>query len=140
MSKSSNITPYLQSNCLLNTGLWKSYDDYIFSTTSVGYKDAEKIFGLKVPTENPGVWDNFIFWEVNNDFDSSKAQYRALPLHHDGIRAWLHRLFLSTVLPADRDTNSMLQREERPLNVSLFLVTLSYCVQQPAARVPSSSV
>ena len=29
-AKSSSITPSLRSNCLLNTGIWKSYDDYVF--------------------------------------------------------------------------------------------------------------
>jgi len=42
--KSKSVTPCIQSNCLLNTGLWKSHDDYIFSTTALGYKEAEQCF------------------------------------------------------------------------------------------------
>lgn len=46
---------------------------------------------------------------------------------HEDLRAWIHRLYLMIVLPADRDCNSMM-REERPSNISLFLLTLSRCV------------
>jgi len=54
--KSKSITPFIQSNCLLNTGLWKSYDDYIFSTTALGYKEAEAVFHLRVSDQEPSIY------------------------------------------------------------------------------------
>ena len=121
--KSKTVNPCIQSNCLLNTGLWKSFDDYIFSTTALGYKEAETVFRLKVADQEPSIW-NMTAWEQGDDDDQSIG---SLPLSHDELRAWLHRLFLTTILPPDRDANSLM-REERASNLSLFLQTLSHCV------------
>lgn len=122
--KSKSVTPCIQSNCLLNTGLWKSFDDYIFSTSALGYKEAEAVFRLKVADEEPSIWGTATVWEQDGDDDE---RIGSLPLSHDELRAWLHRLFLSNILPPDRDTNSLI-REERASNVNLFLLTLSHCV------------
>lgn len=121
--KSNSITPCIQSNCLLNTGLWKSFDDYIFSTTALGYKEAEAVFRLKVADQEPSIWGMTV-WEQDDDDNESIG---SLPLSHEELRAWLHRLFLSNILPVDRDANSLI-REERASNLSLFLQTLSHCV------------
>lgn len=120
--KSKTVNPCIQSNCLLNTGLWKSFDDYVFSTTALGYKEAEAVFRLKVADQEPGIW-NMTAWEQDDDDESIGS----LPLSHEELRAWLHRLFLTTILPPDRDANSLI-REERASNISLFLQTLSHCV------------
>ena len=122
--KSKTLTPCIQSNCLLNTGLWKSFDDYIFSTSALGYKEAEAVFRLRVADQEPSVWGNATVWEQDND---GSERTGSLPLSHEELRAWLHRLFLSNILPPDRDANSLI-REERASNVSLFLMTLSHCV------------
>ncbi len=121
--KSKTVNPCIQSNCLLNTGLWKSFDDYIFSTTALGYKEAEAVFRLKVADQEPSIW-NMTAWEQDDDDGESIG---SLPLSHEELRAWIHRLFLTTILPPDRDANSLL-REERASNFSLFLQTLSHCV------------
>lgn len=122
-TKSESITPCLQSNCLLNTGLWKTYDDYVFSTTCLGYKEAEAIFRLRVTAEEPSTWDHFTVWE------QVATPHKNLPVSYESLRQWLHRLYLSIVLPPDRDPSSVL-REERPSNVNLFLLTLSSCVER----------
>jgi len=121
--KSKTVTPCIQSNCLLNTGLWKSFDDYIFSTTGLGYKEAEAVFRLRVADQEPSIWGTTV-WEHVGDDDERIGN---LPLSHEDLRAWLHRLFLSNILPPDRDANSLI-REERASNLSLFLQTLSHCV------------
>jgi hypothetical protein len=48
-------------------------------------------------------------------------------MSHEELRAWFHRIYLMTILPADRDVNSML-REEKASNINIFLLTLSHCV------------
>ena len=116
--KSENIIPSLQSNCLLNTGLWKSYDDYVFSGAALAYQDAEAVFNLSVTDDEPSVWGPFTVWERSG---SEKS------LSHEDIRTWIHRLYLMLCLPPDRDCNSTM-REEKPGNMSLFLLTLSRCV------------
>lgn len=121
--KSKSITPCIQSNCLLNTGLWKSYDDYIFSTTALGYKEAEAVFHLRVSDQEPSIWDTNV-WEQAGDDDE---RVESLSMSHEELRAWFHRIFLMTILPADRDVNSML-REEKASNINIFLLTLSHCV------------
>jgi len=121
--KSKSVTPCIQSNCLLNTGLWKSYDDYIFSTTALGYKEAEAVFRLRVADQEPSIWGTNV-WEQAGDDDERVG---SLSLSHEELRAWLHRLFLMTIVPADRDVNSML-REEKASNINIFLLTLSHCV------------
>lgn len=80
------------------------------------------VIGLKIPNE-PDVWASFVVWQA----DDSKTD-GGLPLHHDELRTWIHRVFISTVLPPDRDVNSAL-REVKPSNVNLFLTTLSHCVK-----------
>ncbi len=121
--KSKTVNPCIQSNCLLNSGLWKSFDDYIFSTTALGYKEAEAVFRLKVADQEPSIW-NMTAWEQGSDDGESVG---SLPLSHDELRAWLHCLFLTTILPPDRDANSLI-REERASNLGLFLQTLSHCI------------
>ncbi|KAL7553951.1 hypothetical protein ACHAWF_017877 [Thalassiosira exigua] len=122
-SKSKSITPCFQSNTLLNTGIWKSYDDYVFSTVSLSYKEAEAMFRLRVTDDEPSTWGPFTIWE---QMDTLRDE--GLPLPHQELRTWIHRLYLLIILPADRDVNSMI-REEKPSNVNLFLQTLSHCVK-----------
>ena len=127
-SKSKAITPCIQSNCLLNTGLWKSYDDYVFSTAALGYKEAESIFRLRVADNEPSVWGSFTVWgQVDDDVKRNGGDL--LPLSHEELRTWLHRLYMLTVLPADRDINSQI-REEKASNINLFLLSLSHCVSR----------
>ena len=122
-SKSDSITPSFRSNCLLNTGIWKTYDDYIFSTVALSYKETEAVWGLKVTDEEPSTWGSFTTWE-RAQIDSD-----ALPLTHEQLRTWLHRLFLTIVLPPDRDPSSQL-REERASSIGLFFTTLSICTKE----------
>jgi hypothetical protein len=123
--KSNSITPCIQSNNLLNTGLWKSYDDYIFSTTALGYKEAEAVFHLRVSDQEPSIWDTNV-WEQAGDNDE---RVESLSMSHEELCTWFHRIFLMTILPADRDVNSMF-REEKASNINLFLLTLSHCVNR----------
>eukprot|EP00578_Thalassiosira_sp_NH16_P030003 CAMPEP_0181080430 /NCGR_PEP_ID=MMETSP1071-20121207/2563_1 /TAXON_ID=35127 /ORGANISM="Thalassiosira sp., Strain NH16" /LENGTH=1044 /DNA_ID=CAMNT_0023161907 /DNA_START=65 /DNA_END=3199 /DNA_ORIENTATION=- len=120
--RSESITPSLRSNCLLNTGIWKSYDDYIFSTVSLSYQEAEDIFRLRVADEEANVFNTFTTWE-RRDTDG-----KDLAMTHQKLRLWIHSLYLSIILPPDRCPDSML-REERASTVDLFLLTLSACVR-----------
>jgi len=106
--KSTSITPCIQSNCLLNTGLWKSYDDYIFSTTALSYKEAEAVFHLRVSDQEPSIWDTNV-WEQAGDNDE---RVESLSMSHEELCTWFHRIFLMTILPADRDVNSMFREEK----------------------------
>ena len=69
--KITKITPSLRSNFLLNTGLWKLFDDYIVSTVSLSYKEAETLFRLRVTGEETTIWDSFKTWEQTSSSNES---------------------------------------------------------------------
>ena len=121
-TKSASITPSFRSNCLLNTGIWKTFDDYVFSTVALGYKETGAIFGFKVVDEDPSTWSPFVTWERVDGHDNG------LPLTHEQLRTWLHRLYLTIILPPDRDPDSQI-REDRASSVDLFLITLLICLK-----------
>lgn len=110
---SASITPSFRSNCLLNTGIWKTFDDNIFSTVALGYRETGAVFGLKVVDEEPSTWSPFVTWERVNGDDGG------LSLTHEQLRTWLHRLYLIIILPPDRDPSSQI-REDRASSVDLF--------------------
>ena len=58
------VTSSFRSNVLLNTGLWKSYDDYLSSTLCLTCKEVKEIFGLCVAEEKADVWNVRIFISV----------------------------------------------------------------------------
>ena len=55
----------------------------------------------------------------------------------DKLRTWLHTLYLSIILPPDRDPSTPL-REERASSVGLFMMTLVACIK--ALGIPAHNI
>eukprot|EP00978_Attheya_sp_CCMP212_P006485 scaffold14886_cov44-Attheya_sp.AAC.3 len=113
----------LQSNVLLNTGLFQNYDEYVFGTMALSAAQVPRFLKMRVLNETPDVWNDFNLWGL----DDSVAKMD--PVGPSEFKTWLHRLFLLTVLPSQRSHTNVC-REERPNTTGLFLQTCTYCVKE----------
>lgn len=113
-----DVSTFMHTNILLNTGIWKDYAHYIYSSTAIPELDqVTQILGVQCTSGN-SVW-------ADNDWTWAKSSLRATK---EDIRLWLHRLFFNVILPAERDPNNMI-REVCPQTIVTFLRTCNHCVQ-----------
>ena len=117
------IISTLQSNVLLNTGIFKSYDQYINGTLAMTVEQTARLLKLKVLDEKPDVWNEFNSWGY--DCESIKKH----PVSFVEFRTWMHRLFMRCALPPPRDSQSMVV-EQQPNTVGLFLLTCTHCLRE----------
>ena len=113
MEKNCDIPCWMFSNVLLNTGIWKNYEQYIYSSTLINGSERVKEL-LDVYLVSGGIWDDFQVWG---------PQKFTLPSRNSLI-IWLHRLFLSICYPAIRDPNAVCF-EYSPMTLQVFLLTLT---------------
>ena len=112
----------LRSNVLMNTGLFPKYDQYIYGTLALTADQVARTLRIRVLEEDPDVWNSFNQWGQ----DGKPA--RDKPVGPGEFKTWLHRLYLQTVLPPDRDGKATVP-EERPNTVDTFLRTCAFCIE-----------
>lgn len=108
-----------RSNVLLNTGIFKSYDEYTNASTALSVKDISRILKVKSLESPPDVWNGFNRWTL-----ASSRHH----LTYIEFKTWIHKLFLKTVVPPARDSSKSV-REEHPNTCALFLSTCKHCIE-----------
>jgi hypothetical protein len=131
--ESKSLCPILRGNCLLNAGIWKTYDQYIYSTVGLTAIEVTRFFGLVVMESDPSTADRWTSWtrelkNKNATNDSHSSSTPATQPQQSDVNQWLHRLYLMTVLPPERDFRAMI-REERPSTIDLFVWTCRFCIE-----------
>jgi hypothetical protein len=109
---------FLESNILLNTGVWKtySYSQYVFSTTTAApTNDVKKFFGCYFRNDDTP-WARQ-YW--SNDIGTvTKASRESL------TTTWLHhRFYVFISLPPERTAGKMM-RVNYPTTIALLFVAL----------------
>lgn len=115
-----NSQSFLRHNILLNTGIWGNFDEYVLSTMGLTRDGVERIFRLTTLQEDPSPWDMSTMWTWQDNEPESGVTFAE-------VRTWLHRLYLMTAVPQDRNIHTMI-REERSNTTALFLNTCSLIV------------
>ncbi|KAI9347252.1 hypothetical protein BDR26DRAFT_916160 [Obelidium mucronatum] len=107
---------FMISNCLLNTGIWTDYNEYIFSSSMFSDRsEMEFLLGIK-----------FLCGDLFGDdahwlFNPTPAVANAFD-QRDVLVNWLHRLLLGIAYPARRAQKRY--AEVNPLTLNTFLMAV----------------
>ena len=106
------------SNVLMNTSLFKSYDQYLYGSTGLTEKGLANMLGLASRGEGADLW---------NDFNCWGRQERKKLVGPTEVKTWIHRIFLRASFPPARKSSSF-QREEVPNTIDTVLWTCAFCI------------
>eukprot|EP00820_Chromera_velia_P000838 Cvel_14810.t2-p1 / transcript=Cvel_14810.t2 / gene=Cvel_14810 / organism=Chromera_velia_CCMP2878 / gene_product=hypothetical protein / transcript_product=hypothetical protein / location=Cvel_scaffold1068:42724-44223(+) / protein_length=500 / sequence_SO=supercontig / SO=protein_coding / is_pseudo=false len=134
-AKSTHATASIQSNVLMNTQLFSSYDAYLFNGAFVKLAHAEKPFGLKCTNDN--LWtglDNR--WEIATPPPRNHTQIPRAPscisrsLRKTEAQLYLKSLLIHLLFPPKQDTETAAKtcRATQPLNATNFFRTVEHLI------------
>lgn len=131
LNKKSEQPSTFRSNILLNTGLFKSYNEYLFGSTALTVDGVSRILKMNCLAEEPDVWDDFIRWNFDHERNNTNcaSNVHEKPVRLSEFKTWIHRLFLKTVIPPSRQSHAAC-REEHPNSVSMILWLLKFCIEK----------
>jgi len=110
--------PVTRTNILLNTGLWKDYSHYVYSSTAVPtLTKVEELLGMKCIGEDSAWEDHQWAWSKHRTFNTNR----------EDLRLWLHRLFFNIVIPSERDKHAPIF-EVCSQTIPAFLRMCDHCV------------
>jgi len=118
----SMIGSSMRAGVLLNCGLFRSYDEYVFGTTSLSTNNIGRFLQMRCLDEVPHVRNHYNVWGVDT------LQKKTTPVTLIEFKTWIHGLFLHTLFPSLRDSQSTM-REEHPNTIGLILQTCKYCIE-----------
>ncbi|KAI9347217.1 hypothetical protein BDR26DRAFT_854760 [Obelidium mucronatum] len=112
----SKSPSFMLSNCLLNTGIWKDYNEYIYSSCALSDKaEVEFLTGIKFLCGD--LYGDDVHW-ILSPTKTIKGRFNS----RDSVVNWLHRLLLMIVYPAPRELKSY--GEATPLTLNTFLLAI----------------
>ena len=103
----------LEHELLLNTLLWTSLEQYIFSSTCLCPSDYWML-GVRLVSGDHMDQDGKPRWGL---LDSGECKQRFIDAGRPTLESWLHRLLLACVLPPPRDARGRM-RESCPLTLT----------------------
>mmetsp|Transcript_20641 Transcript_20641/g.44834 ORF Transcript_20641/g.44834 Transcript_20641/m.44834 type:complete len:1017 (+) Transcript_20641:130-3180(+) len=107
----------VKTNILMNTGLFKTYDQYLLGSFDLVEDELEKVLGITTIGDKTDLWAMFNTWGFRDIELKSPLE----------VKAWLHRMFLHAAYPPHRKSRSHC-REERPHTIDLFLRACAFCI------------
>ena len=121
---SDGLSTFLQTNVLLNTGIWQSMSHYTFAATGIPSRnDMLRLMGvLRLTGED-------IFSEQNQWTWAQKSSKMMVHATRDELTTWLHRVLLSALLPPVRDPWGACN-EQCPTNVATFMRLCAFSVEE----------
>ncbi|KAI9353816.1 hypothetical protein BDR26DRAFT_1002677 [Obelidium mucronatum] len=106
----------LRANVLFNTGIWKNYDHYVFSSTLLN-DASETLHLLGAKVIRGGLWGDDPCWTFATPTLATDINSR------EQLIQWLHRLVLAISYPAPRDVRQAFF-ENSPLTLNTFLLAI----------------
>lgn len=87
----------IQHNCLMNNGIWKDMDHYMFSSTLVpNIRLLSDFIGVEYCTEGNSIWSDCQWTWSGRDAKPKPTLVQ--------LSDWLHQVFLTSILPPRRNS------------------------------------
>ena len=118
----SMIGSSMRAGVLLNCGLFRSYDEYVFGTTSLSANNICRFLQMRCLDDVPHVRNHYNVWGVDT------LKKKTAPVTLVEFKTWIHGLFLHTLFPSLRSYQNVI-REEHPNTICLILQTCKYCIE-----------